>query len=522
MANREPIEMWHPYGSRTPDHASRTRQVVVPLSLSRIHVLNTLPVTNDGRFVLYWMVTARRLRFNFALQHAVAFANTLRLPLVILEALRCDYPWANDRLHAFALEGMAANASGIDDSSVVYYPYVEPRRHQARGLLRSLSAHAAVIVTDFHPGFFIPRMLASAAQQAKCRLEAVDSNGLIPLADHGRAFPTARGYRAFVQRSLRTSLQNFPESDPLRSLSPRSAAADIPSQILSRWPAAKMDVLRRPRQLVSSLPIDHSVAPVDMRGGPDRAAAQLRQFVADGLPRYGEDSNHPDLDATSRLSPYLHFGHISAHEVFAAVMTAERWTTRKLSGAARGAREEWWGTSPSAEKFLDQLVVWRELAFNGSHYIPHFGTYPTLPAWARQTLEKHQSDRRPYVYDLQTLEAAATHDPVWNAAMHQLKREGWFHGYMRMLWGKKILEWSNTPDSALVVMEQLMNRYSLDGRDPVSYASYGWVLGLYDRPWPERPVFGVVRAMTSESARRKLKLKNYLATFSTGDEPLHP
>jgi len=384
-----------------------------------------------------------------------------------------------------------------------------------------LSAHAAVIVTDFHPGFFIPRMLASAAQQVKCRLEAVDSNGLIPLADQGRAFPTARGYRAFVQRSLRTHLQHFPESDPLRSLTSR-AAADIPSQILSQWPAANMDVLRRPGQLLRSLPIDHSVAPVDMRGGTERAAAQLRQFVADGLPRYGADSNHPDLDATSRLSPYLHFGHISAHEVFAAVMTAERWTTRKLSSAARGAREEWWGTSPSAEKFLDQLVVWRELAFNGSHYVPNFGSYPTLPAWARQTLEKHQSDRRAHVYDVETLEAAATHDPVWNAAMQQLKREGWFHGYMRMLWGKKILEWSNTPDSALVVMEHLMNRYSLDGRDPVSYASYGWVLGLYDRPWPERPVFGVVRAMTSESARRKLKLKKYLATFSTADASSHP
>ena len=179
-------------------------------------------------------------------------------------------------------------------------------------------------------------------------------------------------------------------------------------------------------------------------------------------------------------------------------MTAERWTTRKLANGARGAREGWWGTSPSAEKFLDQLVVWRELSFNGSHYVAEFGSYATLPAWARRTLEQHQSDRRPHIYDLNTFDAAATHDPVWNAAMQQLKREGWFHGYMRMLWGKKILEWSKTPDAALAVMEHLMNRYSLDGRDPVSYASYAWVLGLYDRPWPERPVFGVVRAIVGK------------------------
>ena len=192
-AIRTPIEMWHPLRVAHPGHVSRKRQVVVPLPLSRIHVLNTLPVKNDGRFVLYWMVTARRLRFNFALQHAVECANTLRLPLVIFEALRCDYPWANDRLHAFALEGMAANARGIGDSSVVYYPYVEPGRHHARGLLRSLSAHAAVIVTDFHPGFFIPRMLRERRSTGEMPIEAVDSNGLIPLADHGRAFPTARG-----------------------------------------------------------------------------------------------------------------------------------------------------------------------------------------------------------------------------------------------------------------------------------------------------------------------------------------
>jgi deoxyribodipyrimidine photo-lyase len=257
---------------------------------------------------------------------------------------------------------------------------------------------------------------------------------------------------------------------------------------------------------------------VQLKGGAPDATARLKRFVENDLSRYGEDANHPDLNATSRLSPYLHFGHISAHEVFAAVMTAERWTTRKLSSSVRGAREGWWGTSPSVESFLDQLVVWRELAFNGAHYTSHYGSYNTLPQWARTTLERHQSDPRPYQYDLEALDHAATHDPVWNAAMQQMKREGWFHGYMRMLWGKKILEWSKSPATALEIMEQLMNRYSLDGRDPVSYASYAWVLGLYDRPWPERPIFGVVRTMTSESATRKLKLKKYLAAYA-GAQP---
>jgi deoxyribodipyrimidine photo-lyase len=482
--------------------------------LSRVRALNNLPVNRRGRFVLYWMITARRVRANFALQRAVELANELSLPLIVLEALRCDYPWANDRLHTFVLEGMRATAKAIAKSRALYYPYVDARAGDGRGLLQAFSTDAAVIVTDWYPGFFIPSMLDAAARRVESRLEAVDSNGLIPLAAHNRAFPTARGYRGFVQRTLREHLQNFPNEQPLTELSCAAAARAVPSEIRARWPAVDVNRLRAPAQFVSELPIDHTVGAVEMHGGSDHATAQLDRFITGRLRRYGDDSNHPDLDATSRLSPYLHFGHISAHEVFAAVMTAERWTSRKLSKAARGAREGWWGTSASAEVFLDQLVVWRELAYNGAHYTPNYGSYPTLPDWARRSLERHQSDLRRHVYDVETLDRAATHDPIWNAAMHQLKRDGWFHGYMRMLWGKKILEWSETPATALAVMEQLMNRYSLDGRDPVSYASYAWVLGLYDRPWPEREIFGVVRSMTSESAKRKLKLKNYLSTYA--------
>ena len=194
-------------------------------------------------------------------------------------------------------------------------------------------------------------------------------------------------------------------------------------------------------------------------------------------------------------------------------MTRERWTTRRLGGGAAGAREGWWQVSPSAEMFLDQLLTWRELAFNGAALTPGFTEYASLPAWARHTLEAHLEDARPHQYTIETLDAADTDDPVWNAAQRELIQEGWFHGYLRMLWGKKILEWSAHPSDALIRMEHLMNRYSLDGRDPVSYASFGWVLGRYDRPWPERPVFGTVRCMTSASARRKLQMTRYLDTY---------
>jgi deoxyribodipyrimidine photo-lyase len=217
------------------------------------------------------------------------------------------------------------------------------------------------------------------------------------------------------------------------------------------------------------------------------------------------------------LSPYLHFGHVSAHEVFETVMRAERWNLGRLAPKASGLREGWWGASPGAEAFLDQLVVWRELGYSMCFHRPaDYDRFESLPPWALHTLQEHASDARPYIYTAEQFEAAATHDPVWNAAQREMLRDGWMHNYMRMLWGKKILEWSATPEAALETMVRLMNRWCLDGRDPNSYAGYMWILGRYDRPWPERPVYGVIRSMSSESAMRKLRLSKYLARNGGG------
>lgn len=452
------------------------------------------------------MTSARRVRYNFGLQRAVEVATELHRPLVVLEALRCDYSWASDRFHAFVIDGMRANARAFAGTPVRYFPYVEPARGAGRGLLGALAACACAVVTDWYPCSFLPRMTEAAAATLDTRLEAIDSNTLIPAADHGRAFPAARGYRAFMQRELRKHLAQFPLDSPIGELTGR--APSLPAGVTRRWSPADLAHMS-----LDLLPIDHSVAPVPAQGGHDAAIDTLGRFIKGRLASYLDGGTHPDADATSHLSPYLHFGHMSAHEVFSAVMTAEKWTTRKLAKNAGGAREGWWGASPSAEAFLDQLVVWRELAFNGCAWTPGFERYETLPAWARATLEAHLHDPRPHLYDAATLDAARTEDEVWNAAQRQLVADGWFHGYMRMLWGKKILEWSAEPTTALALMEQLMNRYALDGRDPVWYASFGWVLGRYDRPWPERDVFGTVRCMTSASAKRKLRMREYLRRY---------
>jgi deoxyribodipyrimidine photo-lyase len=398
---------------------------------------------------------------------------------------------------------------------VTYFPYVEPSPGAGRGLLETLARSACVVVTDEFPCFFLPRIVSAAATRLDVCLEVVDSNGLIPLAAPDHAFTTAASFRRFVQRTLPAHLNAAPRARPLEHVE-LDALPVLPHDVTSRWTAASGALLGNAASAVKTLAIDHEVAPVPMRGGAHAAQKALETFVADRLPRYGDLHNEPEAAITSRLSPYLHFGHLAAHQVFDRVMRQEGWSKRRIAGKpANGAREGWWGTSPSTEHFLDQLIVWRELGYNMSAKRPDdYDQYASLPTWAQDTLRAHRRDSRPNLYDLATLERGATHDRLWNAAQGQLLREGWFHNYMRMLWGKKILEWSRTPQDALERMIRMMNRWSLDGRDPNSYSGYFWTLGRYDRPWPERPIFGSVRSMSSSNTARKIAVRKYIATFA--------
>ena len=481
----------------------------------RIRIANSRPVRPDGRFVLYWMIAARRPASNFALDRAVAWASALGRPLVILEALRVDYAWASDRLHRFILDGMRDNRRAFRGTQALYYPYVEPAAGSGKGLLSALAAEASVVVTDEFPCFFLPRMVNAAATRLDVRLEVVDSNGLVPLVRE-RTFAAAAHYRRFMQKRLVAASR--PTCPPIirfaargcrdsRQCPPRSAGdGHRPEHGCCRPPLRRLPHCRSTTQ---SHPSRHrEVLP--------RRAGAFRSFVAKRLTTYHEARNHPDLRGTSRLSPYLHFGHVSAHQVFNAVMRKERWTVGRLPQRATGSREGWWGVGPGAEAFLDQLVVWRELAVPHMRRASRTTTTRTesLPAWARQTLEAHLDDERPHLYSRKQFETAATHDPLWNAAQREMLRDGWFHNYVRMLWGKKILEWSATPQLALAVMEALMNRWSLDGRNPNWYAGYYWTVGRYDRPWPERPIYGRVRSMSSENVARKIHVTDYLRRYA--------
>jgi deoxyribodipyrimidine photo-lyase len=480
----------------------------------RIRKVNNAPVSGKGDFVLYWMIAFRRTSWNYSLQRAVEWAKELNKPLIVLEALRCGYQWASDRLHRFILDGMADNARSLEKSKVLYYPYVEAVKGEGKGLIESLAQRSCVVITDDYPSFFLPRMISAVSRRVPVLLEQVDSNGFLPMRAADKVFTTAFAFRRFLQKNLPAHLTERPEVNPLNKVK-LPIIRTLPKGTEKRWPMALSQFLNGdPRGLVP-LPIDHDVQVVEERGGPRQAELVLKTFLEKRLSLYPEYRNHPDEDATSGLSPYLHFGHISVHQVFDGILEKEEWSSKMISGKTTGSRSGWWGMREAAEAFLDELLTWRELGFNMCWQRNDFDQYESLPKWALQTLNKHSRDKRPYLYSLEALETAKTHDPLWNAAQIQLVREGRIHNYLRMLWGKKILHWTKTPREALKVMIELNNKYALDGRDPNSYSGIFWVLGRYDRAWgPERRVFGKVRYMSSKNTARKVRVREYLNKYT--------
>jgi deoxyribodipyrimidine photo-lyase len=478
------------------------------IPITRVRQLTEAVPRVDGEYVLYWMTATRRLGWNYALDRAVEMARTLHRPLLVFEAVSVDYEWASDRHHQAIIDGMRLHEREIAPTGVSYFPYIERRPGDGDGLLAALAASACHVVTDDSPVFFTPRLVEAAARLRGVSVEAVDSCGLLPLRAAERSYSAAYHFRRFLHKELPLHLGDRPSSDPLTGVALPGLEA-LPAHVRDRWPAATRVELERP-DLVSDFPIDHSVTPTSWVGGATTGRARLQRFVESALGGYAEDRNHPDREASSELSPWLHYGHISSHEVFEAVTDAEGWTPVRLSEKADGRRKGWWGMSESAEAFLDQLVTWRELGYGYLTHEPDATRYETLPEWARRTLEDHVMDPRDYTYSLDQFESAETHDELWNAAQRQLVNEGRIHNYLRMLWGKKILEWTEHPREALEVMIELNNRYAVDGRDPNSYSGIFWVMGRFDRGWPERPVFGKVRSMTSRSTRRKVSVDGYL------------
>ncbi|MEO1174683.1 MAG: deoxyribodipyrimidine photolyase, partial [Myxococcota bacterium] len=361
---------------------------------------------------------------------AIAGSKELDCPLLILEPLRAGYRWASERHHRFVMDGMIDNRAACEGKAVTYYPYLENAPGEGAGLLEALAKDAACVVSDDYPAFFIPRMHDTVAKRLGVRFELVDSNGILPLRATDRVFPTAYSFRGYLQKNVKPFVGEAPKENPLARLRLPKLSGP-PRTVTQKWPVADLDGIR-----LGTLQIDHSVAAVDGTTGGSAAAGEiLRSFLGAILPRYGEDRNEPERRGTSQLSPHLHFGHISVHEVFAGVAKGEKdWSVDILPDKGRGSREGWWKMSGPAEGFLDELITWRELGYNMASKIgQEYEEYASLPEWAQATLDVHRDDPRDYVYSLDEFENAQTHDTLWNAAQNQLVRDGRIHNYLRML-----------------------------------------------------------------------------------------
>lgn len=472
---------------------------------SRLRRANDRPIERGGEYVLYWMQAFRRLSHNHALDYACKCARELGKPLVVVEGLRHDYPWASERHHRFVLEGMRDNAAEAARLGIAYWPFAGTPEEPGRGLVRGLAARACLVVTDDWPCFVVPAHIEALARKTDRAVFAVDGCGVVPLSLLGAPVAAAAHLRPRLHKAF---------GDAFRSRA--RAAPEVPEQgahalepPFAPWDG---DVDRT----VEAAGVDRAVKGVPgIRGGCGAARERLARFVADGLPRYAEERSKPaapEDGAASGLSPYLHHGHLAIEEVVSAVLT-RAYGSAEITTGASGKREGFFGTDPNVNAFLDEALTWRDV---GHHWLRHRrddaeSLAAALPAWAQATLAKHAGDRREHVYSAEQWEAAATHDPLWNAAQIELAATGTIHNYLRMLWGKKVLEWSRSPEEAYRTLVHLNNKYALDGRDPNSSTGILWCFGLFDRPWaPERPVLGTIRYMSSSNTAKKFKLDGYL------------
>jgi deoxyribodipyrimidine photo-lyase len=478
-----------------------------------------------GNYVLYWMQINRRFSYNFALEYAVAMANKLDKPLLIYEGLNCDYPWACDRIHQFMLQGMAEHqryATGREKSGPVisnlnYYPYLEPKPGSGQGLIQNLAEKACCIISDEYPVYIIKKHNESVPGKLKVPFITIDANGMIPLGITGSEPYSAFIFRKTMQKHFTESFGHPPEENPLARLKNRERAI-LPDGHLERWPHAG-PMLEENDQFLKKLDLKQ-VGILGIRGTRSAALERLAEFLDHDLDRYGEERNHPDADSTSRLSPWLHFGKISEYEIVMSVLARqpEEWNPGKIR-YNNGSRAGFFNGDASIDSFLDEVITWRGTGFHYCHHRPDYDQFTSLPDWALKTLDEHRGDKRPHLYTYEQLENAETSDEVWNAAQRQLRREGIIHNYLRMLWGKKVLEWTPDPETALEYLIELNNQYAIDGRDPNSYSGIFWIFGRFDRAWgPERSIYGKVRYMTSKSARGKLKMSEYLKEFGPSPE----
>jgi len=438
----------------------------------RVTVRRKGPPAPEGACVVYWMQRSQRALDNPALEVAVQAANLLNKPCVVFFAPVPFYPHANLRHYRFLNQGIPAIAQGLKKRGIGFVL----RRYPDHHLLEFCKEiRPALVIGDENPLRETEGWRQTVARQLRIPFWTIDADVIVP-----SRFLLEEQYGAYTARPV------------IRRLLPEFLKPVGNTRAMIPWNAPKrLKSLAPDTDITVDWPLDRSVGAVDAIGGTDEALKKLKSFIKSGLAHYPVDRNKPELDATSHLSSYLHFGHIGPHSVALAI---------ESSGAPLQAKEA----------FLEQLIVRRELAINFVRFNADYHNFESGADWAHKSLAEHASDPR-RVYTQRQLENAETHDPLWNAAQQQMVVTGFMHNYMRMYWAKKILEWSRTPAQAYQTAVYLNDKYELDGRDPNGYAGIAWaIVGKHDRPWFERPVFGKVRYMSFQSTSKKFDSKRYI------------
>lgn len=473
---------------------------------------NTKEPNEEGDYVLYWMQINRRFEYNYALEYAVAWANKLGKPLLIYEALTIDYPWACDRFHSFIAEGMKENLDFAKENGVNFFSYLEPESEAGKGLFYQLAEKACMVVSDEYPVFIIRKYNERVASRIEIPYITIDSNGIIPLGVTDKDPYSAYLFRKIMQKHFLEGFTNPPQKNPIEKLENKESV-QLSEAFIKKYPSADEALLNIPKT-ITELDIDHSVGMINMKGTREAALEKMNDFVQNSLMEYDEKRNHPDEKKTSGLSGWLHFGKISEYEIVKEALKQQPkgWSLDRLTPNG-GKNTGFFNGDDNIQSFLDEVITWREVGFHFAHHREDFAEYESLPNWALKSMEEHKNDHRDYVYSYEEFEQSKTHDELWNAAQTQLRETGIIHNYLRMLWGKKVIEWTPDHRTALDYLIELNNKFAIDGRDPNSYSGIFWCFGRFDRAWQEREVFGKLRYMTSDSTRKKVKLKQYLNQF---------
>jgi deoxyribodipyrimidine photo-lyase len=430
----------------------------------------------SGRCVVYWMQRAQRGVDNPALNAAIEAANALGLPVAVFFGLLPHYPHANLRHYSFLVDGIAETRDRVErrHCAFVFRPYPN---HDLIKFCREVKA--ALVIGDENPLREPESWRQSATRKLKVPFWTVDADVIIPQTFFPKEEYAARTIRPKIHRLLPVFFHPLANPRARHEWTPMDRPASHPID---------------PHQILANLPLDRSTSPVsEYRGGTKEGQRRLRLFIKNRLANYETGRNHPDQSWTSELSAYLHFGHLGPHTIAVAVREAD--------------------APPAAkEAYLEELIVRREVAINFVARNPQYDQLAGCPEWGRKTLAEHELDPRPDLYSEAQLEAAETGDPLWNASQQEMVLTGRMHGYLRMYWAKKILEWTATPEEAFEIAVRLNDRYELDGRDPNGYTGIAWAIGgKHDRPWaPKRPVFGLIRYMSAAGCARKFDVRAYI------------